>query len=194
MRPLHIAVALALTGSLVPLGNRVLRAPHAAPAAGEHVIARGPLAVSAFYEGAIESRQAAPIASRLNSSAVIMDLAAEGATVRAGDALVRFDPSSMEHDLIALERDAVLAKARLDELREAAQPLELDALELKLDDATAQLELARQLLKDTRDLRAEDLVTEQEVVQQERDALRLCSPLPWRAPRPNRRPPSARWS
>lgn len=165
-----VVVAIALA-----VGAACSRAPHPATApeqATTHTVARGTLTVRAVYEGEIASRLAVPVSSRLNSAAVIMDVAAEGSRVSPGDVLVRFDASAMEQELIALERDATLARARLAELREADHPMELDALALQRDEAIAQLEHARRLLADTRELRAEDLVSEQEVEQQARDVAR----------------------
>ncbi len=173
MKTSHIIIALLLTASLIPLASRWLHHDAAADAPTTHVITRGPLTVRTSYEGEIESRRSVPVSSSLNNSATIMELISEGTIAAPGDALVRFDPASMEENVIMLERDATLAQAQLDELREVGQPLELDGLTLKRDEAAALAEQALQLVEDTRALRAEDLVSEQELTQQEREAARL---------------------
>ncbi|MCE9615668.1 MAG: HlyD family efflux transporter periplasmic adaptor subunit [Lentisphaerae bacterium] len=174
MKTATLITAAVLVGSLVLLS---LHGRHgAAPAGGDATwepITAGPIAVYTDCEGVIEARRTWPVASPLSQPAVLIELAPEGATVARGDVLSRFDPAGLERDVIRLGRDALLARAKRDELRDATQPQELDDLELKLSDAEAQLAAARELLADTQALRDEDLVSAQEVAQQEREVARL---------------------
>ena len=127
----------------------------------------GPFEVWSVYEGSLEARRLENVMSQLSGSATIVELADEGARVKKGDLLVRFDSAQLERDLLKLERDYALAKADLDGLENAKLPLELRELEAKLKDAQSQRDAEEQYLKDSRQLLAEELISEQEVKQQE---------------------------
>ena len=108
MKTTHTILAVILSGSLVPIGAFWLPRGDAEAEPDLHTLIRGPLTVHTSYEGEIESRVSTPVASLLNSTATIMEMAPEGSLVTAGDILVRFDPSAMENDLINISRDAAL--------------------------------------------------------------------------------------
>ena len=130
-------------------------------------IESGPIQVQAVYEGALESREVRSIMSRLGGMAAIMDLIPDGSPVRQNDVLARFDASQYEKDALRLERDYALALADKESLVNAKLPLELTDLEMRLADAQQQSADEAQALKDNRDLLKEDLISEQEVKQQE---------------------------
>lgn len=137
-------------------------------------VSRGPMIVRTVYQGTLEPRDSAPIASHLGNAATVIELAPEGAMVAPGDLLVRFDPSTLERDVIVLERDARLAQAKLAELREVTHPLQRDDLELKGTETASLLAQEQRALEDTRALRAEDLVSAQEVTQEEHKVAQLA--------------------
>ena len=137
------------------------------PRSGVGEIRMAPFEVWSIYEGSLEARRLENVMSQLAGSATIVELVAEGASVKKGDLLVRFDSSQLERDLLKLERDDALAKADLDGLENAKLPLELRDLETKLRDAQSQRDAESQYLEDSRQLLAEELISEQEVKQQE---------------------------
>lgn len=130
-------------------------------------VTAGPLEVWTVFGGRIESADVRSVASDLNGPATLVELAGDGARVRAGDVLVRFDASQWERDLARLERDAVVARAELDSLVRAKLPLEQRELELREREADRACADERQSLADTRQLRSEELVSDQDVRQQE---------------------------
>jgi HlyD family secretion protein len=130
-------------------------------------VTAGPFEVWAVYDGSLESRVQKDIMSFMGGSAAIMELAPEGAAVREGDVLVRFDSSQVERDILKLERDYAAAKAEYEGLSKAKLPLELRDLEVRLGDARVSSESERGYLEDCRQLREEALISEQEVKQQE---------------------------
>ena len=127
----------------------------------------GTLAVWSTYSGKLESRKVEIILSRFNGSATIVDLAAEGQAVQAGDLLVRFDSSQVERDLLKLERDYALAASDLERMEMAELPLELRDLEAQLLEAQGDGESEQQYLQDSRQLVEEGLVSPQELEQQQ---------------------------
>jgi multidrug resistance efflux pump len=137
------------------------------PASRGQVVAPSPFAVWTFSEGQIESRRLKPVIAQFNGSATVVELTPEGSLVKAGDLLVRFDASQLETDLPNLERDYTLAKSELESLEFAQLPLEMQELKLLLLEARFNYEAEREYLKDNQTLREEDLVSEQEVKQQE---------------------------
>jgi multidrug resistance efflux pump len=139
--------------------------PAPAPRA-THTIETGRLAVWSVYPGTLESRRVEIIMSKFQGTATIVELAPEGQPVRAGDLLVRFDSSQVERDLLKLQRDFQLARADLERLEKAEQPLELGDLEAQRLEAQAAYEAERRYLEDSRALLDEELVSEQEIEQQ----------------------------
>ena len=128
---------------------------------------RGPLEVWSVYDGTLESRNVEEIMYLGGGPATIMELAPEGARVQAGDVLVRFDSAQIENDLLKMERDAALAAADLESLENAKLPLELHKLENNLLNARTDYDEEKQYLEDSRQLMEENLVSEQEIRQQE---------------------------
>ncbi|MCO5069458.1 MAG: efflux RND transporter periplasmic adaptor subunit [Kiritimatiellae bacterium] len=134
--------------------------------ASTHTIATGPMQVWTVYPGKLEARRVEVIMSKFNGSATIVELAPEGAPVKAGDLLVKFDSSQVERDLLKLQRDFQLASSDLERIEKAELPLELRDLEAQRIEAQMTFEAEKQYLEDSRALLAEDLVSEQELEQQ----------------------------
>ncbi|MBN1268617.1 MAG: efflux RND transporter periplasmic adaptor subunit [Kiritimatiellae bacterium] len=130
-------------------------------------VEKGPLTVWTDYAGQLEARRVETIMSRVPGSAVIVELAPDGAPVKKGDVLVRFDSSQVELDLVSLEREYALARADHESLTRAQFPIEIKDLEMQLLEAEATYDAEKQYLDGSRDLLKEELVSEQEVRQQE---------------------------
>lgn len=150
---------------LIVLGSGTFRAGDRELGIAE--VNAGPFEVWTVYDGSLESRVQKDIMSFMGGSAAIMELAPEGAAVREGDVLVRFDSSQVERDMLKLERDYAAAKAEYESLSKAKLPLELRDLEVKLGNARASYSSEKQYLTDCRQLQEENLISEQEVKQQE---------------------------
>lgn len=127
----------------------------------------GTITVWSSYPGKLEARRVQNILSRFNGSATIVELAPEGMQVETGDLLVRFDSSSVERDLVQIERECASAAADLERMEKAVLPLELRDLEAQLLEAQGNYETERRYLEDSRQLVEEDLVSPQEVEQQQ---------------------------
>ncbi|MBU1692999.1 MAG: HlyD family secretion protein, partial [Verrucomicrobia bacterium] len=130
-------------------------------------VTRGPLEVRSVYDGTLESRSVKEIMFLSGGPATLVELTLEGARVKRGDLLVRFDSAQIESDILKLERDVALARADLESLENAKIPLEIRELEVNLANARSEAEAEQQYLEDSRQLLEEGLISEQEVRQQE---------------------------
>jgi multidrug efflux pump subunit AcrA (membrane-fusion protein) len=149
------------------------RTPDAVPASTAWTsIERGELVVWSQHEGVVQSRDEQPIYSSLSDRATLTELAPEGLQVQPGDLLAAFDPHAMLRELLGLQEDFILAEAELEALREADLPLQLSELKSKLRDVEASMSAENQFLEDARGLRARDLISEQELNQQQAKVLR----------------------
>lgn len=135
-------------------------------AAREQAVTRQPLQVWSGYEGYLESRTVRNIMPKLSGSATITELAPEGATVDAGDVLVRFDSAQVDRDLLRLEKEYTLAASDLNSLTNAKLPLELRDLEMRVLQARSEQAAEEQFLTDSRGLLADGLIAEAEVRKQ----------------------------
>jgi len=133
-------------------------------------VTTGPLRVWVAYEGKLESRTVHTLMSSLGGSATITALAPEGARVEQGAEVVRLDSSRIERDLVRLEGQFAGARSEYESLKNAEWPLKLGDLERQMGEARAAADAEQQYLADTRALLKEDLVTPQEVRQQESKA------------------------
>lgn len=129
-------------------------------------VVKGPLTVWSDYEGRLEATRVVMIMSRFRGNATVVELAPEGTKVSKGDVLVRFDSSSLEREVLKLERDCALAKSELDSLEHAELPLELRDLEMELMETRSTLSAEQQYLDASFQLAKEGLVSEQEIEQQ----------------------------
>jgi len=130
------------------------------------VAVRGPLEVWSVYDGKLDARHVEVIMSRFSGSATVAEIAPEGIQVQEGDLLVRFDSSQVERDIVKLARDAALARAELESLKNARVPIELKEIELQLLEAQAGRDAEKEYLGDSIALMKDDLVSAQEVEQQ----------------------------
>ncbi len=130
------------------------------------VISSGDFQVWSVYDGTIESRTVRNIMSELWNATVI-DIIQDGSQVKKNDILIRFDASSWEKDLPRIEREYTMARSDLDSLINAKLPLELSDIENRMNDARQKLAEETQALSDNRELFKENLISEQEVKQQE---------------------------
>lgn len=140
-------------------------------------VTEGEFAVRAVYNGKLESRNVVTIMSRFNGTATVVELADEGASVSEGDLLVRFDAAQLEQDLVKLQKEYDLARSELDSLNHAKLPLELRELEMKLSELKADLAAEQAYLADSVTLSKENLISSQEVKQQDRKVSGLKSKL-----------------
>ncbi|MFO1491057.1 MAG: HlyD family efflux transporter periplasmic adaptor subunit [Kiritimatiellia bacterium] len=138
-----------------------------------HRVQEGPFHVWTVHEGRIESRNTAVVMSSFAGGATIVEIAPEGSVVKRDDTLVVFDSSAVEREIVRLRRDAALAKSDLETLEKAKQPVELRDLESALLAATVEASAEASFLKDSEELRAEDLVSETELEQQRQRARQL---------------------
>ena len=155
--PLCLCAALALAGCGRP-------APEAAPLA-EAV--RGDLEVWTPCDATLQARRVEPVMSQFAGTATLIEIAEEGRAVRQGERLVRFDSTQVEQDLRKAEHEHTLAEAELHALRDAVIPMERQALETQVSEASYAVESENQFLQDSRDLLKQDLVSTQEIAQQE---------------------------
>ena len=159
-----LGISLAAAGLLLWAAGRPARPAEETRTAA---VTRGPLQVWSVYDGKLESRNIRTLLSRIGGAAALIDLTPEGAKVAKGDVVARFDTSKTERDLVKLEADVTLAASEYESLQNAQIPLKLRELELQLAEAEASLEGEKDYLEDSRSLRKEDLISEQEIRQQE---------------------------
>lgn len=162
--------ALALGSSLL-LSSAFLRRPDAD--LNLYEVKHGPLRVWSVYDGTIQSRSVRGVSSQLGGGATVTDLVPEGAHVTAGTPLARLDASSLERDLVRMERDHTLARAEYDGLTKARLPLERREMEMRLLQARADLQEADDALSDLNELIADNLIPAQDAVQQEKKNVML---------------------
>lgn len=138
-------------------------------------IERGPLQVWSTYAGRIESRRVHTLRSQLGGQATLVELAPDGAAVRAGDVVARFDPTRIEREIVRLEAVAAAARSEYEILRQADWPLKIADLERQCVEARARADEEAALLADSRQLAAEGLLSERDVRQQEARAAQAAA-------------------
>lgn len=129
-------------------------------------IATNDFQVWTIYDGIIEARHTEIVMSKFNGSAVITELAPEGAQVKAGDLLVRFDSSAIEDEIVKLDQEVRMAGAELDGLENAELPMDIQQRQIQLSETQCQLDSEKQFLEESRELLKQDLVSEPEIQQQ----------------------------
>ena len=130
-------------------------------------VTNGPLRVWASYGGKLESRRVHMIMSQLGGQATLVEVAPEGLRVQQGTVLARLDPTRIEREIVKLEGAYAAAKSEYESQKNAEWPLKLGDLERQLADAQGHEVEERQFLEDNRALLKDDLVTPQEIRQQE---------------------------
>lgn len=137
------------------------------PAESFATVTEGPMEVWSVYDGTIESVNMRDICSTLEGPATIVELAPDGAAVKAGAVLVRFDKAALERDLVRLDRDYALAAADIASLTNARIPLGLAALEAKLASARRQMAEEARAVEEDRELARDKLIAARDVEIQE---------------------------
>ena len=130
-------------------------------------VTNGPLRVWASYGGKLESRRVHMIMSQLGGQATLVEVAPEGLRVQPGTVLARLDPTRIEREIVKLEGAHAAAKSDYESQKNAEWPLKLGDLDRQLAEAQAKEAEERQFLEDNRALLKDDLVTPQEIRQQE---------------------------
>jgi multidrug resistance efflux pump len=130
-------------------------------------VTNGPLRVWASYGGKLESRRVHMIMSQLGGQATLVEVAPEGLRVQQGSVLARLDPTRIEREIVKLEGTYAAAKSEYESQKNAEWPLKLGELERQLAEAQGKEAEERQFLEDNRALLKDDLVTPQEIRQQE---------------------------
>jgi len=159
-RVVALVAALAI---LVLLGLALRRGGESASVAN---VTQETFAVWSEYEGRLEAERVVLITSHFQGNATIIDLAPEGARVKEGDVLVRFDASQLEREVHKLERSAISARSEHESLKNAVIPLERRDQEIKISEARAVLQAETEYLEASRPMIKEGLVSEQEIAQQ----------------------------
>jgi len=166
------AAAIIFARSLAPAALAAAAAggcgrPAAAPPASTAAATPGELRVWSVYGGRIESRRVHTLRSQLGGQATLVELAPDGARVRAGDIVARFDATRIEREIVRLEAAHAAVRAEYEILRNADWPLKIADLERQRAEARARVAEEERLLADNRELRADGLIPDHEVRQQE---------------------------
>jgi multidrug efflux pump subunit AcrA (membrane-fusion protein) len=132
------------------------------------VAVRGAIRMAVPFQGELEARRVEMIAVGVQGSSVLAELVPEGTRVEVGDLLARFDASQIKQDLARQENELVRARQELESLEKAELPLELLDMEAKRMDARTEREAEERFLESARGLKERGLMSEGEVVQQER--------------------------
>ncbi|MEI7436753.1 MAG: hypothetical protein WCL16_08115 [bacterium] len=154
-----ITVALLLAGTTGGCGHR------AAPGASA-VVRRASFEIWTLYDGHIEARSRHPVASRLAGSATLVELAPDGAHVRVGEIVARFDAAPWEREVVRLARDATLAREDLRALENGRLPLELGELEARVAEARRKADEEQAAQADDLTLQRDGLLAPQDVAAQ----------------------------
>ena len=147
--------------------------PHGRPGASDrdaqrqHDVTRGTLTVTASLDGVIRARHVETIRAPLPGSATIVALADEGAAVTKGDLLARFDSSQLEREALRLEKETERAAADLHALERAELPMEAEQLKADATQARLEHDIENKFLEDSRTLVERNLISPQEIRQQE---------------------------
>lgn len=158
-----VAVFVAALAILVLLGLALRQGSEPASVAK---VTQEAFAVWSEYEGRLEAERVVLITSHFQGNATIVDLAPEGARVKEGDVLVRFDASQLEREVHKLERNVTTARSEHESLKNAVIPLDRRDLEIKIAEARAGLQAETEYLEASRPMIKEGLVSEQEIAQQ----------------------------
>lgn len=134
--------------------------------AATETVSRGNLVVRSIYQGKIEARNQVTVASKFKGFATVVALTKEGASVRTGDELARFDSAELDRELLKLEEDYALALSEQDSLVNAVIPLERDELRMDLQKFSEAVAAEKHYLNDSIELAAENIVSQMEVDQQ----------------------------
>ncbi|MHB8425221.1 MAG: hypothetical protein ACYDB9_08730, partial [Gammaproteobacteria bacterium] len=107
------------------------------------------------YIGRVDAEKVVSISSNLGGPAVIVHLVPEGADVKSGDTIVRFDSTRAERDLVKLKQNYLTAKSELSSLVNAQLPIKLADIKMKLAKQSHKVKLEEKFLKDSETLQKE---------------------------------------
>ncbi len=161
LRPLPVVLAILIAVLFLGWGLKRGGAP-----ASALKVTQEAFSVWTEYEGRLEAERTVLVMSHFQGNATIVELAAEGVGVKQGDVLARFDGSQLERELHKLESEEITARAALESLKNAAMPLEIRDLEMKIAEARAALEAEAEFLEASRPMVQEGLVSEPEMAKQ----------------------------
>lgn len=117
--------------------------------------------------GVAAPRRVERIASKLQGAGVLVELAAEGSRVGAGDVVARFETSQLEQDLARQEGEVERARQELASLEGAELPLEVLELEAKVGESESELAGEEAFLEVAGGLAGRGLMGEGEVERQQ---------------------------
>ncbi|MCX6996335.1 MAG: efflux RND transporter periplasmic adaptor subunit [Kiritimatiellaeota bacterium] len=159
---LRLALPVLLVLLLGGCGGRREQLP-----AGTARVTTGPLSVWAVYDGKLDSRVVFTIMSSLGGQATLVHLLPEGVRVQRGAPIARLDSSRIEKNLVKLQGQYAMAKSEFESIKLADWPLKIADLERQVSEARSSWATEQQYLDDNRALLKEDLITPQEIKQQE---------------------------
>lgn len=161
-RALVLGATAVLLLSVAVLSYVVWRLP-ADTAANTAEVTRGPLEIWSSYPGEIQSERMTLIATAVGGGATLIALAPEGAAVKRGDVLARFDDTLLQQQTVKLTEEQVLAQAELEGLEFATLPIERGKLEAEAAAARHAYERERRFLDETASLQQDGLMSAEEV-------------------------------
>jgi HlyD family secretion protein len=138
-------------------------------------VEREPMTIWSTYVGRIEPRRPVMVLSRFRGTPTLLELAPEGASVAKNDVLARLDASTVEREVVKLEKEYAVAESELSGFRNAKAPIEIKDLTIKLLEVKASLSSEDNYLRASAQLAKEGLVSEQEVLQQKEKVAGLRS-------------------
>ncbi|MBA4388490.1 MAG: hypothetical protein C0404_10950 [Verrucomicrobia bacterium] len=131
------------------------------------LITSGPLTVVSSYEGEVESRHVESITSHLNGPAAIVFMVPEGSAVAKGDLLVGFESAQIKEEMIRKEREFAVAECELINVEKTKLPLEIRDLEYDVIETRSTHAMEKRYLDETGSLLKDDLVSKEEVENQQ---------------------------
>jgi multidrug resistance efflux pump len=170
MKKRSIIISAAVIALAVLIGKGVLVAARSFSTAEAPIptarVERGDLEIDVFTFGELRApHSASMIAPPVNGTLQIVSMLSTGASVKAGDTVVQFDPSEQEYNFEQAEsqlRQAVqdIAKAKADAAVQAAQD-QTSLLTARFDVRRAQLDVAKNELLSTIDAQKNNLALEE---------------------------------
>jgi len=136
-----------------------------------------PFTVVSTYEGEVESRRVVAIMSHLNGPAAIVEIVPEGTVVKEGDVLVAFENAQIKDEMIRKEREFAVAECELVNIEKTKQPLEIRDLEYDVLETRNTYALEKRYLDETDALIKADLMSKEEVDNQQLKVQKLDQKL-----------------
>ncbi len=130
----------------------------------------GRLIVWNHYMGRVNAEDTVSIFSRMGAEAVITFLVPEGASVKRGQILVRFDSTDTERNMVKLKQDEITAETELRSLLDAELPIDLAGIRMKLAEQTHKVQMEDKFLSDSEALQKQGLLSAEELSQERSDA------------------------